>query len=167
MASPVARRRTPTSLAGSRSSRANAGFTLVEALASLALLAAAAAIIAPRVQGSIEMQAAKSDAGGLANFIAAARTHAMAARVETIVTLDTATNEYWSTQSPKPVAMRADTRLQLTTATTERTDASRGGVRFFPDGTSTGASVRVENRAGVTNISVHWLTGRVAVAFGR
>lgn len=153
--------------AGSSAPRVGLGFTLIEAIVALAVLALAAAVVAPRLQGSLATQAAKADVVTLANFVAGARTHAMAARAETVVTFDTRDNRYWSSHSPDPVSLGADTRLRITVASSERVDESRGGVRFFADGTATGAEIRVATGKVAADIAVHWLTGRVDVSFAQ
>jgi general secretion pathway protein H len=153
--------------AGSNAPRACSGFTLIEALVALAVLAMAAAVVAPRLQGSLATQAAKAGVVNLASFIAAARTHAMAARTETVVMFDARDNRYWSSDAPDPVALGPDTQLRITVASSERIDEHRGGVRFFADGTATGAKIRVAAGKVSADIAVHWLTGRVDVSFAQ
>jgi general secretion pathway protein H len=151
---------------GSSAPRSAWGFTLIEAIVALAVLALSAAVVAPRLQGSLTTQAAKADTLRLANFVAAARAHAMAARKETVVTFDTRANRYWSSHAPDAVALDADARMQITVASSERIDDARGSVRFFGDGTATGARVRITAAKMTAEIAVHWLTGRVGVDFG-
>jgi general secretion pathway protein H len=153
--------------AGSSAPRSYAGFTLIEATVALAVLAMAAAVVAPRVQGSLKTQASKSDALLVANFIAGARMHAMAARAETVVTFDTRDNRYWSSHASETFGVGGDARMQITVASSERVEDSRGGVRFFADGTSTGAQIEISKDKVTAEIAVDWLTGRVDVDFAQ
>ena len=51
--------------------------------------------------------------------------------------------------------------LELEAAETEMRGEGVGGVRFFPDGTSTGGRVRVARGDSGYLVGVHWLTGRI------
>jgi general secretion pathway protein H len=158
----------PMSPVGSdRSRRGDNGFTLIEALVALVLLATAATVAMPRLQSSWTVQAEKAEVTELANFVAEARMHAIATQQETVVVFDAGGNRYWSTHAPEPVAMDANVRMTLTVASSEHLDDKLGAVRFFADGSATGARVRVDTGRLVAQIAVHWLTGRVAVDLGR
>ena len=39
-----------------------------------------------------------------------------------------------------------------------------GGIRFFPDGTSTGGGIEIVRKNRRFLITVDWLTGRVAIS---
>jgi general secretion pathway protein H len=54
-------------------------------------------------------------------------------------------------------------RMALTTARTELTGESVGGIRFYPDGGSTGGFVELETDNRIYKISVAWLTGETVV----
>ena len=58
-------------------------------------------------------------------------------------------------------------RLGLFTAQSERIDAARGSIRFFPDGSSTGGRVTLATDRESYWVDVDWLTGRVSVLEGR
>jgi hypothetical protein len=63
-------------------------------------------------------------------------------------------------------SFRFPTRLtiQLETASREMLDDRRGVIRFFPDGSSTGGRIIVENQGHGYQIGVIWLTGRIELA---
>jgi general secretion pathway protein H len=55
-----------------------------------------------------------------------------------------------------------DYRLEAVVASRDVTDDRRASIRYYPDGSSTGGSIRVQrpNGDGV-RLRVDWLTGRV------
>ena len=53
--------------------------------------------------------------------------------------------------------------VELNTARSELTSESAGGIRFYPDGGSTGGSVRLEANGRVYQVNVTWLTGEASL----
>lgn len=53
--------------------------------------------------------------------------------------------------------------LRLTTADTEVTGGNAGGIRFFPDGSSTGGHIAVLQGQREWRVNVAWLTGEIAL----
>jgi general secretion pathway protein H len=49
---------------------------------------------------------------------------------------------------------------EMRIAEPERTSPSRGGFRFFPDGSSTGGDLRLRVGGREASICVSWLTGQ-------
>ena len=56
--------------------------------------------------------------------------------------------------------------LKLLTAKRERSGVSRGAIRFFPDGSSTGGRVTLAHDNLSYLVDVDWLTGRVVIQDG-
>jgi general secretion pathway protein H len=54
--------------------------------------------------------------------------------------------------------------VELNTARSELTSETAGGIRFYPDGGSTGGNVRLEANGRVYQVNVAWLTGEASVA---
>lgn len=54
-------------------------------------------------------------------------------------------------------------QYELHIAQIERLDESSGGIRFYPDGSSTGGEIGVGNGKTAFRVEVEWLTGRVLV----
>lgn len=62
-----------------------------------------------------------------------------------------------------PRQLPAGLRYALLVAQIERLDSSTGGIRFHPDGSSTGGEISVGNGRTAFRVEVEWLTGRVVV----
>ena len=59
--------------------------------------------------------------------------------------------------------MPPEIRLTLLTARREQIDETRGNIRFFPDGTSTGGAVRLLRDDRAYEVAVDWFDGRVSI----
>jgi general secretion pathway protein H len=56
-------------------------------------------------------------------------------------------------------ALAPDIVVKLTIAKPEQVTPSRGGFRFFPDGSSTGGDLTLTMRERKARICVNWMTG--------
>lgn len=121
----------------------SAGFTLIEVLAVLIIVALALMVVAPRFRAQ-HGPGIRTAAMGLAEGLRALRGDAIAhARIE-------------------PVDLRQlRTRLRFRGSITL---ADGGGLVFFPDGTSTGGRVILKLGRDTLPLEVDWLTGRVSIA---
>ena len=54
-------------------------------------------------------------------------------------------------------------KIALTTARSELTSESVGGIRFYPDGGSTGGYVELDANDRVYRVDVAWLTGEASI----
>ena len=54
--------------------------------------------------------------------------------------------------------------LKLFTAQAEVSSESRGAIRFYPDGSSTGGRITVASGERKLLVDIDWLTGRVSIA---
>lgn len=52
---------------------------------------------------------------------------------------------------------------KINTTTSEVDSAQQGGIRFYPDGSSTGGSVELTYNQQTYKINVEWVTGRVSI----
>ena len=140
--------------------RATAGFTLLEMLVVLALIAAA----------SVLAMAAFGDGLRGARLQAAAKEVAAQLRFTRAVAISTGVPQDFVID-PRARAWRApngrhgrlpDTgELVFTGARGLGPTAGEGAVRFFPDGAATGGRVRLAANGGGWDIDVAWLTGEV------
>jgi general secretion pathway protein H len=134
------------------------GFTLLEMLVVIVILALATAVAMPilaRPSDGVRLQATARD---LINALRLTRAMAIARNAEVALTIDVDKRTFASaavrTQSFGP-----DIAAELTFAEPERAARSTGGFRFFPDGSSSGGDVRLRLRGSEAKICVNWLTG--------
>jgi len=85
-------------------------------------------------------------------------------REETTVTIDFAENIYQISGRDRIYHLPDDVEVTLVTAQTETSGSGQAGVRFFPDGSSTGGRLTLERGAFIWRIDINWLTGQVKLA---
>ena len=146
------------------SARSQGGFTLIELLVVL-LIMGALITLAPaafhRIVPGLEMKAAARDMAGV---LREARGQAIRDNRETAVLIDTEQKVYRLGQGTRDRALSAALQVSLVTAVSEQLDDTRGRIRFFPDGTSTGGRVTLSRDDRKFDITVDWLTGLVAIS---
>ena len=144
----------------SRTCRRFQGFALVEFLAILVIVALVFSMTLPTFTGRSTLEtlaAARTVATGLRQTRDRAITSNQAAIMEVDVGRKQIVLEKQSRQLPQGI------RLKLFTAKKERLGVSRGAIRFFPDGSSTGGRVTLIQDDLDYLVDVDWLTGRVVI----
>ncbi len=139
------------------------GFTLIELLAVLLLMGLAYGLAAPMLgAGStgLDMQSASRQ---IAAGLRKARGTAVAEHRETVLTLDVEGRAFSVTGDPRTYALPKKLDFALFTAQSEVVREKIAGIRFFPDGTSTGGRVTVSSGSTKQEVDVDWVTGRVAI----
>jgi general secretion pathway protein H len=135
-----------------------AGFSLVEMLAVVSILALVATLVVPfaaRPADGLRLQAVARD---LASALRRTRDAAIVRNAELVLAIDLDRRAF---ESPA-VARRtwdADIAVAIKFAQPERLSRAGGGFRFFPDGSSTGGDVTLVLAGRSAAICVDWLTG--------
>jgi general secretion pathway protein H len=146
------------------STRSQGGFTLIELLVVLLIMGALISL-APaafhRIAPGLEMKAAAREVAGA---LRQARGQAIRDNRETAVLIDTGQNLYRLGPDTRDRALSAALQVSLVAAASEQLDDTRGRIRFFPDGTSTGGRVTLSRDDRKFDITVDWLTGLVAIS---
>ena len=139
------------------------GFTLLEILIVLVIGVLLVALVPPLLSGmsgAAELRgAARQLAAGLRN----ARNEAVTRQQEAVLTLDLERRRFGVTGDPREIALPESVALKLYTAQSELLDSATGGIRFFPDGSSTGGAITVSGPKLAYRVNVDWLTGTVAI----
>jgi general secretion pathway protein H len=133
------------------------GFSLIEMLAALAIVALATALAMPlamRPSDALRLDAATQD---LVAALRLTRAAAIARAADAALTIDVERRTFASPAVPAR-ALPADLTVKLKIAEPERA-RSQGGFRFFPDGSSTGGDMLLALRGKEVKICVDWLTG--------
>jgi general secretion pathway protein H len=140
-----------------------AGFTLLEMLVVLAVLGLSIVLVAgfrPPWSRGFDLDAT---AGELASQLRLVRSEAIAHNGHAAFELDFANHRY----KPGAAAARSlppGLQIELVTVAGERQGAAAGGIRFHPDGSSSGGRIVLADGSRRVAIGVDWLTGRISVA---
>ena len=172
---------------------AQGGFTLIEALVVLALMATAFALFAGALVGALPGQQLRDATHRLAAEMRATRARAVATGVDQSFVIDTQARRWRSGPSdvaiedlgadgptPAPSSKSANPRgnarrsgelddalaLGATVAREEQPGPGIAAIRFFADGSSTGGRVVVRRGDAAWRVDVNWLTGAVRVERG-
>ncbi len=149
--------------AGSGARRAEAGFTLLEVVVVLAVLALGLGLLAargPPRSAALEIRAAAVE---LAQALRLARARAIARNAPAGLTLDLARRSWRVDGSPER-ALPPAFALSVRAAGTETLGDRLGAIRFAPDGSSTGGWIEISDGRRRVQIGVDWLSGRVTLA---
>lgn len=138
------------------------GFTLLELLAVLLILALMAVFVVPSLGGGAAVEI-KSAALSLAAGLRQTRNQALNDNRAAILALDVDKREFQlpGEQRVRKLPTRID--ISLFTARSEQLGEHRGAIRFFPDGSSTGGRITLSTKGMRYLVDVDWLTGRISV----
>ena len=140
------------------------GFTLLELLVVLVIGAVMYALILGVPFRGASVADLKSAARSLASGLRQAQSMAMVSRRDAVLTVDMEARAYVLAGETEPKSLPKDIELKLFTAQSEVVSDSRGGIRFYPDGSSTGGRITVKAGERQYLVDVDWLTGRVSIA---
>ena len=138
------------------------GFTLLETLVALALVAVLLAVAVPAlvVPKGVELRAA---ADLVATGLRQARLAAIREQRPVALLMDVEARALQVEGGRRIRTLPRGVQLDLFTAQGEVLDTRLGGIRFFPDGSSTGGRVTLARDGLRTEVNVEWLTGRIRV----
>jgi prepilin-type N-terminal cleavage/methylation domain-containing protein len=143
---------------GQQSEIESKGFTLLELIVTLLVVAVAVGLVAPAIGRSTEAVRARAEVAGFAATLRRAREQAITKRQQHTVVVDPV--------SRLQTVMTGEDEVQWTHALSARLTieaATPDGltVRFEPQGTSSGGEFRVTSGAVTYRVTVDAVTGRV------
>jgi general secretion pathway protein H len=137
----------------------NAGFTLLELLVVLCILALSYIFAAPMFKGATGNTALLATAQKIANEMRVARASAIRDNVERTLTIDLASRRFW-VDGVTGVSKIADgISVDFVTLQKEQLSAREGRIRFFVDGSATGGNVILRANQRTVTIALDWMTG--------
>lgn len=138
-----------------RRTTSSAGFTLIEALVVMAIMAA---VITSVFTARPKFATARlnTEARSITATLLAARSRAQAGNSDVVVAVDTERRRIGSGGAMRQLPDGMD--VLLTVAESERRGGT-GGVRFYPDGTSSGGELLISYQGRNKHVVVNWFTG--------
>jgi general secretion pathway protein H len=139
------------------------GFTLIEMLVVLALIAAASALAAGVLTGGLAGLRLRSSANTVAAQLRYTRAQALATGEAQRFVIDPRAHR-WSAPHGHHGALPPTLGVAFIGARETQPSPGEGAIVFFPDGASTGGRVQLSAKSARWNVDVAWLTGEVKVA---
>lgn len=136
---------------------ANNAFTLLELLVVLAVIGAVLSVLPVLLTGRLDEDNMASVADQLIADLRLARSEAVASNLPSSVVIDSGFDGY--TLLPLGLRRHLPNGIRIALMSTGGRDTR--GIRFFPDGTSTGGRLHVELGNDRYPIDVSWPTGRI------
>lgn len=132
------------------------GYSLLELLIVLAVLALAAVVTVPQITGSREATARRSSERAVIEAVRQLRSEAI--RTNSVAWIEVETGgRALRTSTGRRIILPAG----VTLAPVRQAQPSLVRVRFYPDGRSSGARWQVAGGGAMTVVTVDWLTGRI------
>ena len=139
-----------------------AGFTLVELLVVVTVLAITASV----ARLALLPRSSSADVTAAAQLIAAklrdARTASIRMRSVRRVYIDVRHRHVWDDGARVRLSLDPKIRIGVTGARSEQRSAAVASVKFNPNGSSSGATVRLQGNSSASEVRVNWYTGRVS-----
>jgi general secretion pathway protein H len=139
------------------------GFTLLELVLVLAIIALATLLGAGAIGRGMEGLRLRSAANGIAAQLRFTRAQALATGEPQRFTIDPAAHA-WDAPKGRHGALPASAAVAFIGAREVQPAEGQGAIVFFPDGAATGGRVRLQQGSATWQVDVAWLTGQVAVS---
>ena len=139
----------------------NKGFSLVELMVVIMLVTLMFGLVGVSVSRSIGGAEIRTAEREIVAGLRHTRGQAIINRQQQIFMVD-ANNRTWTAAGQEPVVLPDGLQITLNTGRSELTGEGAGGIRFFPDGASTGGSIVLTAQEREWHIAVAWLTGEIS-----
>jgi general secretion pathway protein H len=138
------------------------GFTFVEMLAVLTLIALVAGVAAGLIGSNLGGAKTRAAVRDLTAALRQTRGLAIVNGEERGLEVDVDARTY-QVPGKAPVQLPEELSMKLLTAATEQTGDSKGVIRFFPDGSSSGGRITLRRDDHEWRVEIAWLTGEVRI----
>jgi general secretion pathway protein H len=138
---------------------------LFEMLAVILLIGIAAAAVSVSVSQGLAGARVSAASGELAAALRAPRAQAIVKQAERHFDVDIRAATYRAAGG-RSVTLPKGMTVSITSAKEDQVNRSTGRIRFFPDGSSTGGHVTLQQGKRQWQVNVAWLTGAVSVEEG-
>jgi general secretion pathway protein H len=141
------------------------GFTLVEMLAVVVMLAVVAALASVKLGSHGGAAEARALLLNSSDVLRNARLVALSTGMEQVVYVDVLRRRIDSI-GRRTLRVPPELGFAAVAARSEQQVDSAFGIRFFPDGTSTGGELKFVTQGRTYELHVNWLTGNVTINDG-
>jgi general secretion pathway protein H len=136
------------------------GFTLVEILVVVAIIGLAMAVVAGAMGMSLTGQQVRGASRDLVASLRYTRGQAIVKREPQVLLFNLDERSYRA-PGRSPIELPEKFEIAVETARQEMLASGEVGIRFYPDGSSTGGNVEISRGDVVWRIDINWLTGEV------
>lgn len=152
---------TKTSATGNRRIAQEAGFSLVELLVALTIVTLLASSISFLiVNRQVTLKSAALEVVQQMRFM---RLRSIQNDLPYQVRIDLKTNSFQFSDSS--VELPEETALTVRTAQHQLIDGDTAGITFYPDASSSGGVITLENKDELYEISIVWISGKIQTRF--
>ena len=134
------------------------GFTLIEILVVIAIMAALAVIVAVQVVGKLENVKVATAGKDIMAALRYTRGQALVTGEPQSLVINVENGSYVAANKPEVILPK---ELKAEIYTGEVLNEKTGAIRFFPDGGSTGGKIMVSADGRKWTVRVSWLTGDI------
>ena len=139
------------------------GFTLIELLLVIVIIVLSVSVVVSNIGSGNQTALLNGAAREISSGLRFARGHALTHSKETSLQINLQENSYQVTDRSKIYKLSKDIEITLKIAQSQITNENQGGIRFFPDGSSSGGRIILEIEENKRQLDVNWLTGQVEI----
>jgi general secretion pathway protein H len=144
--------------------RRSSGFTLLELILVLLIIAVAAALVGPAIGSRLLRADARRTAVQLRSAVDVMRIRAIRSAQEEVLIIDPRENAYWREGGGNAIEVSSESGILSARSRWVR-DNGQAEFHFYPDGTNSGGAIRVEQgRGGNTDAYVIFLDPLLGIA---
>jgi len=144
--------------------RLNNGFTLLELLVVLFIMILGFSIVGINLSSGDGSAALKVAARDMVSALRYTRGQALMSHQVAIMAVDLSENTYTVSDRAKQYVIPKAVTLTVVTAQSELSGNGTANIRFFPDGSSTGGRITLEQGKLASEININWLTGQIKLS---
>ena len=144
---------------------AQRGFTLLEIILVIAIIALASVLAASAMGGGFKGMQIKAAARQIASNLRYTRAEAIQTGIPQRFVIDPHAHT-WQAPRRHHGAIPAKLGIAFYGAREVQPANGVGAIQFFPDGAATGGRIQLSSGTAVWNVDVTWLTGQVEVTHG-
>ncbi len=145
------------------SSEAERGFTLLEMVCVLAVIAMLAAVLLPLIPRQTSRSRLEAYAVQTATLLKADRSAAIRRRSDVATLVDATTRSIHSGATAAMISIPEDVHFDALLPHTCRQRAALSTISFFADGMSCGGTIALSRLDTGYEVRVNWLTGRIEI----